>query len=242
MDGRTGTDRRTSERAGSGGGLPSVAAFLLGPALMLLWGGPAAAQDVDEGLGGPPLAEAPDQFRVSLYGSYVGWEEPETSGGQEVDGAPAVGIDLGTRVASFLAFRFGGAVGGTEITGTGSDGGRRTVDATQWLFEVVAVPRLAVGPLREAGVVPFGVAGLGSVVHDPRTGEGEFEPPLATRSQGSLILGGGVEVEPEAMGSFGARLEWRRAEVQLQNLFVSTDREGNGRSSSRFLGTIFVSL
>lgn len=256
MEGRTETERRTGGSAGpgrnpggSGGrvggfgrGLPGLAALLLAPAL-LLWVAPAAAQDVDEeGLGGPPLAEAPDQFRVAVSGSYLDWEEPEASGGQEIDGATAWGVDLATRVAPFLAFRFGGAVGGTEITGTDTDGARRTVDATQWLFEVAAVPRLAFGPLRDAGVVPFGVAGVGSVIHDPRTEEGEFEPPLVTRSQGALILGGGLEVEPDALGAFGARVEWRRAEVQLQNLFVSTDREGVGRGSNRFTGTLFLSF
>lgn len=234
-------DGRPSGRARTGAAV-ALAALLLAPAALLLSPPPAAGQGAEEELGGPPQAGAPDQFRVSLTGSHVDWEAPERSDGQEIEEATAWGLDVETRVASFLAFRFGGAFGTTEIAGADGEGTRRRVDANQWLLELVAEPRLAAGPLLEAGVVPFGVAGLGSVVHDPKTGEGEFQPPLLTRSQGALIYGGGVEVEPDALGAFGARLEFRRAEVQLQNLLVSTDREGTGRHRSRFMASVYLAF
>lgn len=223
-------------------GPAALGAALLVAAAVGLTPEPTPGQEAGEGTDDPPLVEVADQFRLSVTGSYVDWTAPEDSRGQEIDGAGAWGLDLETRVARFLSFRFGGAYGTTEITGTGAEGTRRTVDADQWLLEVVAEPRLAAGPLREAGVVPFGVVGAGSVVHDPKTAEGEFDPPLLTRSQGSLIYGGGLEVEPAALGRFGARLEFRRAEVQVQDLFVSTDREGDGRTANRFLVTAYLSL
>lgn len=217
----------------------AAAAVLLALALLP---GPAGAQGTGGEPGAPPVAGAPDQFRLSVIGAWVEWDAPGEAGGQEIEGAAAWGLELETRVVRFLSFRFGGAFGGTEISGTDADGARRAVEAGQWVLELVAEPRLAVEPLREAGVVPFGVAGLGSVVHDPRTEEGEFRTPLVTRSQGSVIYGGGLEVEPAAPGGFGARLELRRAEVRVQDLFVSTEREGTERSSSRLMGTVYLAF
>lgn len=202
----------------------------------------AAAQAVDEDLAGPAMADAPNQFRISATGAWLQWDAPEGPEGQVVDDAAVWGVDLETRVHPLLAFRFGAGWGHTTVAGIDAEGASRSVDANQYVLELVAEPRLSVGPLRSAGVVPFGLAGFGSVVHDPKTEPGEFEPPLTTRSQGSLILGGGLDLAPDVLGSLGLRLEWRRAEVQMQDLFVSTSREGTSRTSDRFMGTVYLAF
>ncbi len=207
---------------------------------------PAAAQEGVEGLEEPAMADAPDQFRVSATGGWLAWEDPGADAGvaeeQRVEGAALWGVELETRVGRYLAFRLGGAYGRTSITSVGPGGDPRSVDVNQVVLELVAEPRLEVGPLRRAGVVPFGLAGLGSVIHDPSTETGEFDPPLTTRSQGSLIWGGGVDVSPPVLGGAGLRLEWRRAEVQMQPIFTPTTLEGTPRGAGRFMGSFYLTL
>lgn len=203
---------------------------------------PAAGQETEEDLAGPAMADAPDQFRVSSTAGWLDWDEPGAAGEKQVATGALWGLDLETRVSRWIGFRFGAAYGRTEITEPDGSGTARTVDASQVVLELVAEPRLAVGPLQRAGVMPFAVVGVGSVVHDPRAGPGEFDPPLPSRSQGSLIYGGGLDVVPETLGSLGARLEWRRNDVQLQPTFAVTSREGTGRGASRFMGSVFWSF
>lgn len=214
-------------------------AGLLAPLLL-----PAAAP-AQEGIEGPEertMADAPKQFRLSAAGGWVEWTASGRAEQQDVEGAAAWGLDLETRVHPLLSFRFGGAYGRTTISGLDTGGRPRSVETTQYLLELVAEPRLSVGPLRDAGVVPFGLAGFGSVVHDPRNEPGEFDPPLTTRSQGSLIYGAGLDLSPGFLGRLGARAEWRRAEVQMQDLFAVTSREGTSRTSDRFMGTVYWSF
>ena len=203
---------------------------------------PAAGQETEEDLAGPPMADAPNQFRASVTAGWLAWDGPEASGGKQVDTGPLWGVDVETLVSRYLSFRFGGGYGRTTISGPDQSGTTRTVDANQVVLELVAEPRLAFGPLRRAGVVPFGIVGAGSVVHDPSTEEGAFDPSLPSRSQGSLIYGGGVEVAPEALGDVGVRLEWRRNEVQIQPTFVVTSLEGTSRGAGRFMGSIYWSF
>lgn len=200
---------------------------------------PSPAQESGGEVGSAAAADAPDQFRLSALGGWMDWGAPDAAGEQAMEASSAWGLDLETRVHPLLAFRLGAAYGRTEITRTEFGGPSRSVEANQIVLELVAEPRLAVGPLRETGVVPFGIVGLGSVIHDPDTEQGEFEPALTTRSQGSVVYGGGLEVEPPALGDFGARVEWRRADVQVQNIFTPTSREGTSRTSDRIVGTVY---
>jgi len=209
---------------------------------LLLFAATAAAQETEEDLAGPAMADAPDQFRVAATAGWLAWDGAESSDGKVVDVGPLWGVDLETRVSRWVAFRFGGAYGRTTITGTDETGTRQTVDANQVVLELVAEPRLALEPLRRVGVVPFAVGGVGSVVHDPRTAEGAFDPPLPSRSQGSLLYGAGVEVQPEPLGDAGVRLEWRRNEVQLQPSFVVTSLEGASRGADRFMASVYWSF
>lgn len=243
-------DREAASTAGSASvhGSPAAAARAVAlhaaAALLTLCvaAAPAAGQETEEDRAGPPMADAPNQFRASVTAGWLAWEDPGDPGDKQLDTGALWGVDLETRVSRWLAFRFGGAYGRTAITGVDPNGATRTVDANQIVLELLAEPRLEVGPLTRAGVVPFGIVGAGSVVHDPSTGEGEFDPSLPSRSQGSLIYGGGVEVAPEALGDVGLRLEWRRTEVQLQPTFVVTALEGTGRGASRFMGSIYWSF
>ncbi|GEM_PF-1933031 len=232
----TGAIRRSRAAASA---VPSVAAALLA---LCVAAGPAAGQETEEDRAGPPMADAPNQFRASVTAGLLAWDDPEGSGGKQVDDGALWGLDLETRVSRWVSFRFGGAYGRTTITGPDESGTTQTVDANQVVLELVAEPRLEVGPLRRAGVVPFGILGAGSVVHDPADQEGEFDPSLPSRSQGALIYGGGVEVAPEALGSMGVRLEWRRSEVQLQPTFVVTSLEGSSRGAGRFMGSVYWSF
>ncbi len=188
------------------------------------------------------MADAPNQFAASAVGGWMGWDDPGTADGQEVEGGSLLGVELETRVSRYVHFRLGAAYGRASITGPDPEGASRTVDANQIVLELAATPRLSVGPLRRSGVVPFGVLGAGSVVHDPRTEPGQFDPALPTRSQGSLVYGAGVEVAPPALGDVGIRAEWRRAQVQLQNPFEPTSLEGTARGSSRFMGSVHWSF
>ena len=230
-------------RSGAGSVFASTVTSAVAALLALcVAAGPAAGQETEEDLAGPAMADAPNQFRASVTAGWLAWDDPEVSGGKQVDDGLLWGVDLETRVSRWVSFRFGAGYGRTTITGPSEAGAMQSVDANQVVLELVAEPRLEVGALRRAGVVPFGVLGAGSVVHDPADEEGEFDPSLPSRSQGSLIYGGGVEVAPEAMGSFGVRLEWRRSEVQLQPTFVVTSLEGAGRGASRFMGSVYWSF
>ncbi len=61
----------------------------------------------------------------------------------------------------------------------------------QWLIDLLAVGRLAVRPLIRAGVMPFGLVGIGSVILDPS------DDDFRTRSQGAFSIGGVIDLEPQ---------------------------------------------
>lgn len=169
------------------------------------------------------MAEAPDRFRIAPSVSWLSWEE----GAPEVAGAALLGLDLESRVAPYLGFRLDGSRGRTEIVGAD-----RSVDAIQWMAELAAVLRASFAPLERSGVVPFGVVGAGTVVHDPDADD------LITRSQTAVSWGGGLEVDPGIHRNVAVRLEWRRSEVQLEEMFVPTERDATGRSANRLIGTL----
>lgn len=245
MEGASTAGRSSGTTGRSAAGSAMVSAALSAAAGLLalcVVAAPAAGQETEEDRAGPAMADAPDQFRASVTAGWMAWDEPEAAGGERVDTGALLGIDLETRVSRWVSFRFGVGYGRTTITGPDQSGTTRTVDANQVVLELIAEPRLGVGPLSRAGVVPFGLLGVGSVVHDPSAEEGTFDPALPSRSQGSLMYGGGVEVAPEALGDLGVRLEWRRTDVQLQRTFVLTARDGASRGADRFMGSIYWSF
>lgn len=196
----------------------STAAVALAAALLAA--GPAAGQQGASGepdAEAPAMAEAPRSFHLGPSVSVVSWED---DGGPAYDDVTLWGIDVERLVASFLAVRLDGGYGRGEVTGGG-----RTVELNSYLAELALAIRPTVPPLARAGVAPYVVAGLGTVVHDPANED------LSTASQNALSWGLGVEVEP--LDRFGARLEWRRYEVDLENLLDPADRTGTSRAADR---------
>lgn len=207
----------------------------------LLLGVPVSspAQETPEEPADEPLVTAPTQFWVGPVAGFLDWEPPR-QGSEAVDEAAVAGLEVGTRLSRFLAFRFTVGFGQAERAGVDSVGVRRRADTNQWLVEVAMQPRLAVGPWAEAGVVPYGSLGAGGIVHDPRNlPEGAR---LLTRSQGYLTFGGGLTVEPDVLSPLGVRAEWWEADVQLQPIFRPRIREGDGRSVGGVRASVYVTF
>lgn len=219
---------------------PAVAALA---AAVLLGTGPAApAQEAGPGPeepDDPPLVEAPTQFWVGPAVDRLAWEEggPEA---QSVEDATMAGLEVGTRVSRYLGFRFAASFGRAGVAGADSAGVRRAADINQWLVEVAVQPRIAAGPWAAEGVVPYLTLAAGGLVHDPRGLPSGVR--LLTRSQGFLGYGAGVAVEPDALGPFGLRAEWREADVQLQPMFRPTVQEGEARSAGGLRANVYVTF
>lgn len=221
--------RRASRRMG-----PRLAVVAGAAALGLAASGEVGAQEPEAVGPGeippaeePPTARAPKQFRIAVTGGALTWaEEPERDA---IENGAMVGLEIERRVGPFVAFRAGGGYGrSTAANDTAA------VDLNQFLADVVASLRLAFGPLRRAGVVPFGTVGLATVVQDPESEE------LATKSQSAAAFGGGLDAD--LARSLGLRAEWRRYLVDSEDLFDPTDRTGKGRVVDRFYGGLYVKL
>lgn len=201
-----------------------AAACLAVPTPALAQEGPTAAEPPE-----PEMARAPRQFRIAATAGGLIWEERE--GENRVGDGGVFGLDVGRHVGPFVAFRLGMGAGRASIApaaGTEADPTR----ATQYVADLVLVVRLAAGPLRRAGIVPFGDVGLAAIVHDPAAED------LGTKSQSAVAFGGGVEVDLSA--GFGARAEWRRYRASLEDTFEPTDRTGRDRSADRFFGSLYL--
>jgi hypothetical protein len=90
-----------------------------------------------------------------------------------------------------------------------------------------------VGPLRELGIAPYGLGGVGSLVVNP---VGEENRELPTRSQTQVTLGGGVLAR---LGSrWQARAEVVRARVRLADPENAENRETTGIHTLRWEGRV----
>lgn len=185
--------------------------------------GPAAAQEVP---GAPDAAEAPEPFRLGPSVGVLAWAEAGER--PTLDDPTLWGVGVERLVTSFLAVRLDGGYGTAGVT---SADGQRTVDANTYLAELALAVRAPALPLSPISVVPYAVGGLGTVVHDPSDDE------LATASQNALSYGLGVDVRP--VRRFGARLEWRRYSVDLENLFDPVDLTGSSRDADRFTAALY---
>jgi hypothetical protein len=102
------------------------------------------------------------------------------------------------------------------------------------MIDLMVVGRLAVRPLVRAGVVPFGLVGLGSVILDPSGDD------FRTRSQGAFSIGGGIDLEPR--GRWGGRVEFRHYSVSLEDVLDPLDRQGETLSANLILASIYWKL
>lgn len=204
-----------------GGLVPVLGAAGLLAATALL-PGDAAAQEGPEG-DVPEVAEAPRQFRIGAAGSALLWEETE---GRIPDDGSVWGLDVERVLFRYASLRLDAAYGAGSVRAA-----EDSVDVTTYLAELVLAARIAPPALERAGVIPFLAAGVGTLVHDPDR-EG-----LPTASQNALSWGFGVEAVP--FDRFGFRAEWRRYDVDLENVFDAVDRSGLARNASRIQVTAF---
>lgn len=174
----------------------------------------------------PTMAEAPNQFRLSLSGAGLFWKDDPA---RSVSDGTLWGIDLERTVARYASLRLGGAVGSADLTVAD-----RSSAVTSYLVELLAEGRLALPSLVRVGVVPLATVGVAGLTFDPE------EDGVSTVSQNTFLFGGGVEVLP--LPHLGARLEWRRYSVQLENPFEPVDRSGETRDADRLLVTLFWAL
>ena len=173
------------------------------------------------------MAEAPLQFRLSGTGGVFLWGEEENV--PRIDDLALFGLDIESRVVPALAFRLGVSYGRTSAADDTS-----SVDVNQWMIDLMAVGRLAVRPLVRAGVVPFGLVGLGSIILDPSGDD------FRTRSQGAFSIGGGIDLEPR--GRWGGRVEFRHYSVSLEDVLDPLERQGETLSANLILASIYWKL
>lgn len=248
---RPGAAGRVALRACSRGRTAVAAvAALLAAALAAFGAVPDAARAQEPGSGtdtvevappeAPAMADAPTQFRVAPYAGRLSWSDPTAPaaepeapgpGAVALDGSGVYGVQLESRLVPYLGFRLGASYGTSEAAAPGAG----PVEVNQVLGEVSTVLRLALPTMRRAGVVPFGTAGLGTVVHDPKTPDGR---QLITRSQTGFLFGAGVDADLPGVSRAGLRVEWQRAEVQLENLLDPADRSSVNREADRFVGAL----
>lgn len=199
-------------------------------ALVALTAAPVAAGAQEEP-GDPGMATAPAQFRVGVTGSHLGW----SGGGQTMpDDGGLWGLELERLLLPAAAIRLEASHGTTTLVSSDD-----AVDARTYLLGVTGVARLALDPLESVGLVPFGTLGVGSVVHDPDRDD------LTTASQNTLTWGAGLEARPFArapasrLAPVGLRVEWRRYQVELENVFDPVDLTSRTRHADRLSASLF---
>ena len=221
-----------SRNASSTGLLLLLLTFGLGPGAFPR---PAAAQQTESQPPEPPAAEAPLQFALGPALSTLRWED-EIAERPDIESATTVGLSVESRVFDAFAIRFGAAYGSTRVVAQGGPTEElRATDANQYLVDLSLVGRAAFGPMEAAGVVPFVTIGAASVVHDPRADD------LITRSQSAFTRGAGLDVR--ILRHLGGRLEWRRYDVSLEDVFADpSSRGGREVSADRFTLELYLRL
>lgn len=186
-------------------------------------GAQAPAGEPPDGAEAPEMADAPEAYRLGPTASYLTWAEESDP---TPDDGMLLGLDVERLLDSLLAVRLGLAHGSGSIAGDGQEG-----DVGTYVVDLSLVLRAPLSGLARAGVVPYAAGGIGTVVHDPAADS------LSTASQNTLSYGLGVDFR--ALDRFGARLEWRRHEVNLENVFDPVDRTGRPRAANRFQMSLY---
>lgn len=186
-------------------------------------GAQAPAGEPPDGAEAPEMADAPEAYRLGPTATHLTWAE---GSGPTPDDGTLLGLDVERLLDSFLAMRLGLAHGSGSIAGDGQE-----EDVGAYMVDLSLVVRAPLSGLARAGVVPYAAGGIGTVVHDPAADS------LSTASQNTLSYGLGVDFR--ALDRFGARLEWRRHEVNLENVFDPVDRTGRPRAANRFQASLY---
>ncbi|HUP19733.1 MAG TPA: outer membrane beta-barrel protein [Gemmatimonadota bacterium] len=155
-------------------------AALAGPAAALSQEPPVALPGSDAPA--PPPGGIVGPERHFALGAVIGtlrWDDDAP-----YDDGLVWGLSLERRLWSFIRGRAGLTAGSTSLVVEGGE-----VDVWAMEFDLQVVVGADVGPLADLPVVPYAVAGVGSLVTNP-TGDGAGELP--TRSQSRWSWGGGV--------------------------------------------------
>lgn len=169
----------------------------------------------------PPMPEAPDQFRLGVAVSRIDWDSREGSLPAAEDGA-SLGLEVESLVQPFLSFRLGVAFSQPEVRSSTD-----RVSTDQYLLEVLGSLRWPYPPFERLDLTPFFTGGYGSVVHAPERDD------LITKNQSAFVYGPGLEWN--GFPPFGARLEWRRSEVEVADVFDPRDRDSSRRTLDRWV-------
>lgn len=173
----------------------------------------------------PVMPGAPEMFRLGAAASFFAWpaaEGPENGVGDLLTG----GVELEAVVSRWIGFRLGVGVGATTITATSGE----SVDARQYLVELLAAGRLPVGRLAELGVTPWAEVGVGTLVHQPTD-------TLRSRNQNTFLLGLGADVE---IGErVGVRTGWRTLDVEQADVFDPEDRGSRDVRAHRIVTVLY---
>lgn len=156
------------------------------------FGGPAAAQDLAPDSAAVPVpgavASAPPpgglvppvhEFALGVALGTLRWDDAAP-----YDDLATVGLSLERRLGRYLGGRVGVTAGKAALPVESDE-----VDVWVMSFDLQVLVPADFGPFRRTGVVPYALAGVGTLVTNP-TGEGAGELP--TRSQSQWGWGGGV--------------------------------------------------
>lgn len=192
----------------------------------------------------PALGQAPDA--VPPAGDIVEPTRTWSLGGGIAsvswdDDAPYEGLAMTTasierRLWSGVRGRGAMAFGTTEFRAAGrfgDDVGPETEGATVrvWSFDLQVLVEPAFGPLADAAVTPYAVAGVGSLVHD-YTDAGS----LTTRNQSLWSYGGGVRARVSP--SLEVRAEGTGFGLRLADPFDVQNRETDTIHNTRWEGQV----
>lgn len=191
---------------------------------------PAAAQAP---AGEPPHGEVPPPggivpplrfYELGLGAGSLAWDDAAP-----YDDATLAVLTIERRLWSFVRGRAGVGAGKTTLNATGAE------DVDTWVtsFDLHVLVGADVGPFRDAGVVPYALGGVGSLVTNP-TGEGAGD--LVTRSQTMWTWGGGVRAR--FAPRWGARAEVQSSGVRLADPVETEDRETRTIHNLRWEGSL----
>lgn len=187
---------------------------------------PAGAAAQGEAPPAPPPAGFVASPRAYALGAAVGsleWDDPAP-----YDDLFVAGLAVERRLWPGVRGRAAIAAGSTELLAVSP-----AVDVWVMTFDLQVVLAPELGPFRAIGVVPYGVAGVGSLVTNP-TGDGADDLP--TRSQSQLTYGGGVRVR---LGErWEASGEGTVGRVRLADPIEAEERESDPIHNTRWEGRL----
>lgn len=207
---------RRGARASDGAGR------LLVLAAVLVAAGPAA---LAAQVSAPPPGGLVEPARGYALGAFAGWLRWDDAAPYE--DAPLWGLAVERDLWSFVRGRASMGAGTSTLLAA------EPVDAWIFSFDLQVVLAADVGPFRAAGVIPYALGGVGSLVTNP-TGDGAGDLP--TRSQSAWTWGGGVRAR--IADRWEARGEATVPAVRLADPLEGENRETETIHNLRWEGSV----